>query len=94
MGSEMCIRDRPRTPAKLLSTKSEVAGLPAGWTSKTYERKSGKTAGSTDTYFYSPQTGIKFRSIKRCKEFIEIVKEVNGNETEALKLFKERGHKM
>ncbi len=84
----------PRTPAKLLSSKSEVSGLPTGWTSKTYERKSGKTAGSTDTYFYSPQVGIKFRSIKRCKEFIEIVKEVNGNESQALKLFKERGHKM
>ena len=62
---------------------------------KTFQRTGGKTAGSTDKYFYSPQKEIKFRSMKGCIQFIEILgePEVDGNETIALKLYKERGYK-
>mmetsp|Transcript_25460 Transcript_25460/g.54786 ORF Transcript_25460/g.54786 Transcript_25460/m.54786 type:complete len:417 (+) Transcript_25460:3-1253(+) len=84
----------PKTPAILLSEKA-AARLPLGWTSKTFQRTSGKTAGHTDTYWYSPHMNIKFRSIVRCKQFIEILNEpgICGKEPDALKVHKERGHK-
>ena len=85
----------PRAPATLLSSEA-APGLPVGWMSKTFQRASGKTAGTTDTYFYSPQTQIKFRAMKSCKAFIEILGKpgVDGNEKNALKLYKERGHRV
>ena len=84
----------PKTPATLLETKS-APNLTEGWMIKTFQRTGGKSCGSTDKYFYSPQKEIKFRSMKGCKQFIEILgePEVDGNETIALKLYKERGYK-
>ena len=72
-------------PSAARSTKQEMynAGtaslvhpsisLPAGWTSKTVPRKSGKSAGSKDTYYYSAEKEIKFRSAKECNKFIQIL---------------------
>ena len=84
----------PKTPALLLSTEA-TPNLPGGWVTKTYQRMSGNTSGTKDKYFFSPQKEIKFRSMKSCKAFIQILNEpgVDGNEGDALKLFKERGHK-
>lgn len=84
----------PRTPAVLLSTKA-ATGLPEGWVVKTFKRSSGRTAGGTDKYFFSPQAELKFRSMKAAKAFVGILSEpgVDGKESEAAKLFKERGHK-
>ena len=84
----------PKTPALLLSTEA-ARKLPDGWVSKTYKRMAGKTAGTKDIYFYSPQKQIKFRAMKSCKTFIDIMGEleVDGDEAAALKLYKERGHR-
>lgn len=84
----------PKTPALLLSTKA-VPNLPDGWIAKKFQRTSGKTAGGTDTYFYSPKNKVKFRSQKGCNMFIQILDEpgVEGNEASALKMYKERGHR-
>ncbi|KAL7548920.1 hypothetical protein ACHAWF_012190 [Thalassiosira exigua] len=85
----------PKIPALLLSTGT-VPNLSENWTSKTYQRMSGKTIGTRDTYYYSPKEGFKFRSMTSCKAFLRILNEpgVDGNESHALKLFKERGHKV
>jgi len=83
-----------KSPAELLST-SPSPNLPNGWLVKVFKRMSGATAGSTDKYFYSPNNDIKFRSIKACNTFIDILGEpgVNGDEAAALKLFKSRGNR-
>ena len=44
--------------------------LPSGWTMTTRTRKSGKTAGRIDKYYYSP-TGKRYRSIKQVKLLVE-----------------------
>lgn len=44
--------------------------LPSGWTMKTRTRKSGKTAGRIDKYYYSPE-GKRYRSMKQVKLVIE-----------------------
>jgi len=86
----------PRTSTTLIKSSEAPPGLPCGWTSRTFVRKSGRTNGSTDTYFYSPDGNIKFRSMKKCYIFIEILKDPNidGNESAALNEFKKRGHKL
>jgi len=85
----------PRTPAVLVSTKAEPS-LPLGWTTKIFRRASGKTAGGTDTYYYSPQNQIKFRSMTRCKQFIQILNEpgIDGKETDAASVLRERNKKI
>jgi hypothetical protein len=86
----------PRTSTTLIKSSEAPPGLPCGWTSRTFVRNSGRTNGSTDTYFYSPDGKIKFRSMKKCYIFIEILKDPNidGNESAALNEFKKRGHKL
>ena len=83
----------PKTPAILLST-NQAPNLPEGWVVKLFQRMAGKTAGSTDKYFYSPKK-VKFRSMKGCKLFIDILSEpdVDGSESIALNVYKDRGYK-
>jgi hypothetical protein len=85
-----------RTSTTPIESSKTPPGLPCGWTSKTFQRMSGRSSGSTDTYYYSPNAKIKFRSMKKCYIFIEILKDVNidGNESAALNEFKKRGHKL
>ena len=85
----------PKSPAVLLETSNAPPDLPAGWTSKTFTRANSEKRAS-DKYFYTPQIGFKFRSMKACREFIEILKEptIGGSERDALKEFKARGHKV
>ncbi len=49
--------------------------LPPGWTMKTVTRKSGKTAGRVDKYYYSP-SGKRYRSMKKVMEVAEPVNKV------------------
>lgn len=85
----------PRMSPVLISTPhTKTRGLPEGWTAKTYQRQGGSTVGSTDTYYYSPVTQIKFRSRNKIQIFVEIVQEVGGDEKKAFELFKERGHRV
>jgi hypothetical protein len=44
--------------------------LPTGWKITTRTRKSGKTAGRIDKYYYSP-SGKRYRSIKQVKLVVE-----------------------
>jgi hypothetical protein len=63
-------------------------GWPEGWVKKTFKRQGGKSAGTTDSYWYSPQTQSKFRSIAEVKKFFEALEEANGDEEAAKKLFR------
>ena len=85
----------PKSPAVLIESSNAPPDLPSGWTSKTFKRALSLTK-ARDKYFYSPEIGIKFRSLRACKEFIEILKEptIGGSERDALKEFKARGHKV
>ncbi|KAL3782385.1 hypothetical protein ACHAW5_007022 [Stephanodiscus triporus] len=85
----------PRISAVLIESSNAPKDLPAGWTSQKFKRANSENK-TCDTYFFSPQDKIKFRSMKSCKRFIEILKEptIAGNEQAALKEFKTRGHKM
>ncbi len=67
-----------------------------GWTKKTFERATGASAKTKDSYFYSPHNQIKFRAMKGVRLFIGILSEpgVAGDESVALKIYKERGHKI
>jgi hypothetical protein len=59
-----------------------------GWTKKTFERQSGKTKGTTDNYWYTPQEQYKLRSLNEIKRFVSILKKEHGNEQMAWKKFK------
>jgi hypothetical protein len=85
-----------RSSAKLLLTELMGSEEFPGWTKKTFERVSGNTTGTKDSYFYSPENQFKFRSIKGVKIFIGILSEpgVAGDESRALALYKQRGHKL
>ena len=49
--------------------------LPTGWTMKTVTRKSGKTAGRVDKYYYSP-SGKRYRSMKKVMEVVQTPEKV------------------
>ena len=84
----------PRGSANLLWEGPLGEEFP-GWTKKTFERAAGASAKSKDSYFYSPNQ-IKFRAMKGVRLFIGILSEpgVAGDESVALKIYKERGHKI
>lgn len=83
---------RPRPVAMLVETSDCPPGLPVGWTAETYRRASGKSAGDTDTYWYTPQQKLKFRSKSNITRFLEILNTpgINGDETAAWNVFKKR----
>lgn len=84
----------PRMSPKLVpSSEHHKSNLPAGWSVKTFLRQGGDSAGTTDTYFYSPRLELKFRSIKKVKLFCDILAECGDDETRAHMVFKERGYK-
>jgi hypothetical protein len=86
---------RPRLSAILVESSDAPPDLPEGWTSKTFARANSDKKAS-DTYFYSVQNKIKFRSMKACKAFIQILEEpaIGGSESVAFKEFKLRGYKL
>ena len=81
-----------RPVAMLVETSDCPPGLPNGWTSETYRRASGKTAGGTDTYWYTPQLKLKFRSKSNIARFLEILNMpgIDGDESTAWNIFKKR----
>ena len=81
-----------RPVAMLVETSDCPPGLPNGWTSETYRRASGKTAGGTDTYWYTPQLKLKFRSKSNIARFLEILNMpgIDGDESTAWNMFKKR----
>ena len=85
-----------RVSATLISSSDSPPGLPNGWTMKTFKRMSGKTSGTTDSYWYSPQLKYKFRTKKSCNLFIEILHEsgIDGDESVAFNAFKKRGFRV
>lgn len=85
-----------RAAATLISSSDSPSGLPNGWTMKTFKRMSGKTSGTTDSYWYSPQLKYKFRSMRACKLYIEILNEpgIDGDESVAFDEFKKRGFRV
>ena len=63
-------------------------GWPDGWTKKLFERPTGKTKGTKDRYWYSPKTQKKFRSMIEVNRFMDALKQANGDEDRAWKIFK------
>ena len=82
--------------ATLIASSDSPPGLPTGWKMKTFRRMAGKSAGNTDSYWYSPQLMHRFRSMKGCKLFIEILNEpgIAGDESVAFNEFKKRGFRL
>lgn len=83
----------PKTP----TSATEVwSGVPTedigvdwtGWTKKTFERASGKTKGSKDSYWYTPVGKYKLRSHNEVKRFVKHLSDAGGDEEEAHKRFK------
>jgi hypothetical protein len=68
----------------------EVNGLDfsTGWLKKTYSRVT--DSNHVDSYWYSPQLQFKFRSRTELQKFAVLLQGTNGNEQQAVKLFKER----
>ena len=69
---------RIRTPAKLL-TSVPAPDIGEGWTIKTYQRQTGSSAGHTDSYWYSPALGKKFRSLKEIGRFKQALARVQAD---------------
>jgi len=63
-------------------------GWPDGWTKKQFERTGGRTAGSIDSYWYSPIKKKKFRSMKEVRRFQMALEKYEGDEEKAWKVFK------
>jgi len=59
---------KPRSPSKK-SQKISKDSLPRGWKKTTKKRKSGKSKGHVDTYFWSPD-GSMLRSIPEVLSFL------------------------
>ena len=64
-----------KTPAKLLQS-GPAPDIGEGWTAKTFQRQTGSSAGTTDSYWYSPALEKKFRSKAEIKRFKEALAEV------------------
>jgi len=56
---------------------------PERWMQKTYERQSGATIGTRDTYWYTPHRGYKLRSTCEISKFLDFMSSYNGDESKA-----------
>ena len=57
-----------------------------GWEKKTFQRQFGKTKGSYDSYWYTPQRHFKLRSMAEVRRFREALQQTMGDEVQAHKL--------
>jgi hypothetical protein len=60
-------------------------GWPDGWIKRTFARQSGASVGSTDSYWYTPQTGKRLRSMVEVKRFMAALSTYGGDEVAAWK---------
>jgi hypothetical protein len=65
-------------------------GWPAGWTKSVVKRQSGATAGTQDSYWYTPTLEYKLRSMKEVKRFMAALATAKGDEKEAWGVFKHK----
>ena len=63
-------------------------GWPDGWQKKTMKRMSGRTAGTFDSYWISPQKNYRLRSMKEVRSFLAALKTYDGDEQLAKKNYK------
>jgi hypothetical protein len=52
--------------------------------------QSGKTAGTTDSYWYTPKTNKKLRSLKEVLRFVDFLQQLNADEELAWRKLKEK----
>lgn len=86
-----------KSPSSGATASNEVfSGVPnekfeyswAGWTKKTFTRQSGKTAGSTDSYWYTPHMKYKLRSLTEIRRFHLCMEKNNNDEVAAFRALK------
>lgn len=65
-------------------------GWAEGWLCRKFQRQGGLSKGHCDRYWYSPQTGKKFRSMAEIKRFMPLLTQCNGDENMAWDLFKKK----
>ena len=70
-----------------------AVGYPPGWKLVEKKRLNGKCVGSIDRWWYSPQTGKRFRSVVETKKFLACLKLTNNDEDEAMHMFKQQKSK-
>jgi len=63
-------------------------GWPDGWVKKTMKRMGGKSAGTFDSYWISPQKKYRLRSMKEVRSFLAALKTYDGDEQLAKKNYK------
>ena len=68
----------------------EGLAWPEGWTKTTRKRMGGKTAGTYDSYWISPLSKFKLRSIPEVKRFLAAVQMHGGDEQLARKEFRKK----
>ena len=57
--------------------------FPAGWTMQNVPRKSVTSTKTFDTYYYSPQLKLKFRSRPEVRRFIALLESSENDEMKA-----------
>ncbi len=62
--------------------------LPTGWTTRVVPRQDQSKRTKDDTYFYSPIKSFVFRSMTAVNRFQELLKQSDGDEVKAFKVFK------
>jgi hypothetical protein len=82
------LTDTVRIPPKLVyegPVKCFVPGveIPIGWTQRSFERRSGASAGHVDHYWFTPQRHFKLRSYTEISRFLTLLDTSNGNEDAA-----------
>lgn len=64
--------------------------FPTGWTMQNVPRKNSKSKRPFDTYYYSPELKLKFRSRPEVKRFIELLESSDNDEMKAKAKFTRR----
>ncbi len=62
--------------------------LPTGWTTRVVPRKDQSKRTKDDTFFYSPIQSYFFQTMADVNRFQELLKETDGDEMEAFKVYK------
>ncbi|KAL3903108.1 MAG: hypothetical protein SGARI_005527, partial [Bacillariaceae sp.] len=68
-------------------------GWPEGWVKRTFVRNSGNSAGTKDSYWFTPVENFKLRSITEVKAFLWALEKNNGDEKLARQASKRKPRK-